>query len=122
VYSGIGGGKSIRSPSKNAAGTNKTSVLSVSKKRVKSRQKAREKLPVPIKLEIKERKLHKDDLKEQHFLDLRQFLHKKKRQEAIAAKMNAKPDSRSTQKKNSKIVASDNEEILGGSPVGSPLL
>lgn len=36
------------------------------------------------------RKLHKDNLTEQHFVELRQFLHKKHRQEAIAAKVNSK--------------------------------
>ena len=40
-----------------------------------------------MKLDLKERKLHKDDLPEQHFTDLRHFLLKKHRQEAVAAKM-----------------------------------
>ena len=40
-----------------------------------------------MKLDLKERRLHKDDLPEQHFTDLRHFLLKKHRQEAVAAKM-----------------------------------
>mmetsp|Transcript_29113 Transcript_29113/g.36093 ORF Transcript_29113/g.36093 Transcript_29113/m.36093 type:complete len:81 (-) Transcript_29113:106-348(-) len=35
-------------------------------------------------------KLHKDNLPEQHFADLRHFLIKKHRQEAIAAKMSSR--------------------------------
>lgn len=45
---------------------------------------------MPVKLQLKEQKFHKDDLPESHFVELRQFLQKKHRAEAIAAKMNAK--------------------------------
>ena len=43
--------------------------------------------PVPTKLDIKSKKLHNDDLTEQHFVELRNYLHKKKRSEDLHAKM-----------------------------------
>ena len=66
------------------------SVISMTKTRKTNSRTAKEPMPVAKKLEIKEKKYHKDDLSEQHFTDLRNFLHKKKRQELVHAKMNAK--------------------------------
>ncbi len=59
------------------------------------KQKIKEAMPVAEKLVLVERKLHSDNLKDQHFVELRQFLHKKKRQEEVAAKMSAKPGKHS---------------------------
>ena len=53
------------------------SVKSASKRSTKKLKK--EKLPQPEKLDLPERKLHKDNLTEQHFLDARNFLARKKR-------------------------------------------
>ncbi len=76
-----------KSPSKLAKSLKQGSIMSSTKRSKANKKKADENIPQPEKLVIVERKLHSDDLKEQHFIELRQFLHKKQRQEAIAAKM-----------------------------------
>ena len=43
--------------------------------------------PVPMKIDPPTRQLHTDDLDEQHFVELRQFLYKKQRQEHLTAKI-----------------------------------
>ena len=53
----------------------------------KSLISAKEEKAVPQKLDVVERKLHKDDLPDRHFYDLRQFLHKKHRADALNKKM-----------------------------------
>ena len=90
VYSGVA--KSMRGTKLRMQ--RKDSGKSIAKKERRSNfssKKAREEeLPQPIKINIPERKVHNDDLSEQHFVELRNFLYKKQRQEAIAAKMSAR--------------------------------
>ena len=44
----------------------------------------KEEFPIAVKLDVPNRQLHSDDLNEQHFTDLRNFLYKKQRQENMA--------------------------------------
>lgn len=47
-------------------------------------------MPVPIKLDLKVKRYHKDTLDETHFTEQRNFLHRKQRQEALTAKISSK--------------------------------
>ena len=67
-----------------------------SKKSATARQYSKKKpekepVPVPVKLNLPQKKYHKDNLDESHFVEQRNFLQRKHRQEAIAAKM--KPEA-----------------------------
>ena len=63
------------------------SQFSGSKRGSKITNKKEPEAPVPTKLDLPQRQLHSDNLNEQHFIELRNFLYKKQRQEHLAAKV-----------------------------------
>lgn len=69
-------------------------------------------MPQPFKVDLPEKKLHNDNLPEQHFTDLRLFLIKKHRQEAIAAKMSAKT-ARAFGSRAAKTATAANDDYVG---------
>ena len=69
-------------------GTNTTKNGSIAGRDSKTKKKhVKEKIPQAEKLNMPERKVHKDDLDEQHFQEARNFLNKKQRSEYITAKL-----------------------------------
>ena len=99
--------------------SNVGSTISPSKKGTKSpklRQRE-EPLPQAVNIEVHERKLtYNDDLSDLHFVELRHFLHKKHRQEAIQAKVlarNIRGNKGSTRGNDDLSQAGIDREILG---------
>ena len=89
--------------------------------------------PVPVKLDNYNRQLHSDNLDEQHFVELRQFLYKKQRQDHLATKIITKtgrggsnragprmPLNEDLGRQSPKIDREINTEIVGGQKLGSP--
>ena len=74
-------------PDRNIRASAQGSQRSGSKRDSKTTGYKKEDFPIPTKLDLPQRQLHSDNLNEQHFTDLRNFLYKKQRQENMAAKM-----------------------------------